>query len=155
VTTRVRCDKQIQAAHNRDGDVSPVPAAFNSRNLPSICTAGFRSPRSPDHRIPWLPPRLRDSVSPWQVFWLPITAIPATRRPAIRRLPLGKPLEPPTPYPVIPKCKGVREFNPGVPTKPGVGFAGWKPGVDFVLFPPAPTLEQRNLYYLVNRWLSD
>src|SRR6185437_1139317 len=41
VTTRVRCDKQIQAAHNLDGDVSPVPAAFNSRNLPSICAAGF------------------------------------------------------------------------------------------------------------------
>ena len=40
----------------------------------------------------------------------------------------------PSPHPVNPEKYRLTPFNPGVPTKPGVGFVGWKPGVDFSLF---------------------
>src|SRR6185312_4322365 len=61
VTTRVRCDKRIQAAHNRDGEVPPVPAAFNSRIFP-LSVLQLSDRRIPDHRIPCLPPCLCHSV---------------------------------------------------------------------------------------------
>jgi len=48
-----------------------------------------------------------------------------------------------SPYPthVNPEKYRLSGINPGVLTKPGVGFVGWKPGVDFAAFVANPTSQ--------------